>query len=86
MDQKDHPVRQDIAPLRSRGLPKAPGGVLRGQVSSNRRRQAMTGIQKTIADALAAISADVRTGKYGEGDDVDVDSICEDIEEMTDQF
>jgi hypothetical protein len=46
----------------------------------------MTGIQKTIADALAAISADVRTGKYGEGDDVDVDSICEDIEEVTDQF
>ena len=43
-------------------------------------------IQKTISDALAAISADVRTGKYGEGDDIDVDSIDEDIDEVLDQF
>ena len=45
----------------------------------------MTGIQETIVLGLREIAAAVEAGKYGTGDDIDVDAavlIIEDVETM----
>lgn len=41
----------------------------------------MSTIQEILVIALRKMASDVEIGKYGEGDDIDYDAFCEDIEE-----